>query len=130
MSGSIYIRPRLLDDLTGVAPYTPLPLFLSLHTGDPTESGSHAFEVVGGNYARYALAGVMGAADPSGFSVNTIQITYPTASADWGMITHLGVEDALIGGNMIWPGVPTLPRTITIGQPFQIPVGQLRLRIT
>jgi hypothetical protein len=32
---------------------------------------------------------------------------------------------------MVCPGAPaTLPRTITTGQPLQIPVGQLRLRLT
>jgi hypothetical protein len=31
---------------------------------------------------------------------------------------------------MVWPGAPATPRTITTGQPLQIPVGQLRLRLT
>jgi hypothetical protein len=31
---------------------------------------------------------------------------------------------------MVCPGAPAMPRTITTGQPLQIPVGQLRLRLT
>jgi hypothetical protein len=34
------------------------------------------------------------------------------ATADWGTITYLAVEDALTSGNMLWPGAP---RTITSG---------------
>lgn len=130
MSATSYGRQKIVDDLTGVAPYSPPPLYLSAHTGDPGDAGSHAHEVSAGGYARVPLAGVMGAADASGISVNTTVITLGPATADWGTITHFGIEDALSGGNMLCPGVPTMPRTITTGQPLQIPVGQLRLRLT
>lgn len=130
MSATRYARKKILDDLTGVATYAWPDLYLSAHTADPTETGSHANEVSGGGYARVPLAGVMGAADLDGFSVNTVLINFGTASADWGTITYLGIEDALSGGNMVCPGVPSTPRTITSGQPLQIPVGQLRLRLT
>ena len=125
-----YARKKILDDLTGVAAWSPPPLYLSLHTADPGEEGSHAHEVAAGGYARQPLAGVMGAADASGFSVNTSVITFGPASVEWGIITHFGIEDALAGGNMVCPGVPSLPRTIAAGQPLQIPVGQLRLRLS
>lgn len=132
MSSSTYLRRKIVDDLTGIAPYAPPALYLSAHTADPGAAGSHANEIAAGGYARIALAGVMGAADSSGISVNTTVITFGPASEDWGTITHFGIEDsAVIGaGNMLCPGVPTMPRTITTGQPLQIPVGQLRLRLT
>lgn len=130
MSTTTYGRDKLLDHLTGVAAYSPPALYLSLHTADPGEAGSHANEIAASGYARQPLAGVMGAADSEGISVNTTVITFGPAGADWGTITHLAVEDALSGGNMIWPGAPAMPRTITSGQPFQIPIGQLRLRMS
>ncbi|WP_456622140.1 MULTISPECIES: phage tail fiber protein [unclassified Bradyrhizobium] len=130
MSATSYGRQKIVDDLTGVAPYSPPPLYLSAHTADPGVAGSHAHEVSAGGYARVPLAGVMGAADASGISVNTTVITLGPATADWGTITHFGIEDSLSSGNMLCPGAPTMPRTITTGQPLQIPVGQLRLRLT
>ncbi|MBW7965321.1 hypothetical protein [Bradyrhizobium sp. BR 10261] len=130
MSSTSYLRKKMIDDLTGVASYAPPPLYLSAHSGDPGGMGSHAFEVTAGGYARVALSGVMGAADASGISVNTSVITFGPATADWGTITHFGIEDSPSGGNMLCPGVPAMPRTITTGQPLQIPVGQLRLRLT
>lgn len=128
MSATSYYRRKDLDNLTGVAAYATPTLYLSLHTADPGIAGSHAHEISGGGYARLSLAGVMGAADANGISVNTIVISIGPATVDWGTITHLGIEDAASGGNMLCAGVPTMPRTITTGQPFQIPVGQLRLR--
>jgi hypothetical protein len=130
MSATSYARRKIVDDLTGVAAYSPPPLYLSLHTADPGVSGSHAFEVSGGGYARQPLAGVMGAADADGISVNTTVINFGPASADWGTIVYLAIEDAASAGNMMSPGVPAMPRTITSGQPLQIPVGRLRLRLT
>lgn len=130
MPATSYARKKIIDDLTSVAAYSPPPLYLSAHTADPGDAGSHAAEVAGSGYARQSLAGVMGAADANGISINTTVITFGPATADWGTITHFGIEDSATGGNMLCPGVPTMPRTITIGQPLQIPVGQFRLRLT
>lgn len=128
MSATNYFDKKLLDNLTGVASYSPPTLYLGLFTADPTVAGLLTSEVTGGSYARLSLAGIMGAADPTGFCVNTSAITIGPASAAWGTVTFLGIMDALTSGNMIWPGVPSSPRTINTGQTFQIPAGQLRLR--
>jgi hypothetical protein len=132
MSATDYARRKIIDWLTAVATYTPPALYLSLHTADPTETGSHAHEIAGGGYNRQPLAGVMGAADSTGLSVNTTAITFGPATADWGTITYFGIEDSPTAGagNMICPGVPATPRTITSGQPLQIPVGRLSFRQT
>jgi hypothetical protein len=130
MSASTYLRQKLVDLVTSVASYTPPPLYLSLHTADPTAAGSHAAEVSGGGYARQSLAGKMGAANSSGISVNTVVINFGPASADWGTITHIGIEGSLSGGNMLASGAPAKPRTVTSGQPFQIPPGKLQIRLT
>ena len=132
MSATDYYRKKQLDHFTGVASYTPPALYLSLHTADPTESGSHAHEVSGSGYARLSLAGLMGAADATGFAVNTSVLIFGPASSDWGTIPFYALEDSSVigGGNMLWPGAFSSPRTIASGQPFQIPVGRLRLRMT
>jgi hypothetical protein len=129
MSATSYGRQKLGDHLTGVAVHIFPPLYLSAHLGDPGLAGSHAFEVSGAGYARQPLDGVMSAFDSDGWSVNTSIISFGPAVSNWGTIVFFGIEEAAVGGNMVWPGVPTMPRTITIGQPLQIPIGQLRLRI-
>jgi hypothetical protein len=128
MTATTYLRKKIVDLITGNASYVPPTIYLSLHTADPGVAGSHANEVSGGGYVRKSLASLMGPADSDGFSTNTAVITFPTATSDWGTIIFLAIEDAVSGGNMLAPGMPTLPRTITTGQPFQIPPGGLKLR--
>lgn len=132
MSATSYLRKKIVDSLTGIAAYTPpAALWLSLHKADPGASGSFGDEVSGGGYARVSLAGKMSAADPvTGISVNTVPITLGPATSDWGAVNFIGVNDAAVGGNMLVDGAPSLPKTITVGVPFQIPPGNLRLRLT
>lgn len=131
MSATRYLRKKEIDHLTGVATFSVPTLYLGMFTADPTELGSLANEVSGSGYARQSLAGVMGAADlTSGISINTTVINFGPASANWGTTVYLALLDALTGGNMLWPGALNQPRTITTGQPFQIPIGALRLRAT
>lgn len=130
MSASSYLRKKLADLLTSNAAYVPGTIYLSLHSADPGQSGSHAHEVTGAGYARQSLDGKMSAADAvTGISVNTVAINFGPAAVDWGTIAFIGIEDAATAGNMLVPGVPATPKTITTGQPFQIAPGNLRLRL-
>ena len=131
MTATSHLRKKIVDSLTGIAAYTPpATLFLSLHKADPGDAGSFANEVTGGGYARVSLAGKLGAADPvTGISVNTVPITLGPATSDWGTVNFIGVNDSAAAGNMLIAGAPSLPKTITVGVPFQIPPGNLRLRL-
>jgi hypothetical protein len=130
MPATSYLSQKIIDLLTSNNTYAPPALWLSLHTDDPGIAGSHAFEVTAAGYVRQSLAGIMGPADPvTGISINTSPISFGPAGAPWGTINFLGLEGALTGGTMLAPGVPSVPKTVTIGQPFQIAVGNLRLRL-
>jgi hypothetical protein len=131
MTATLYLRKKVIDDLTGVAAYAPpAALWLSLHTADPGDAGSFVNEVSGGGYARVSLAGKMSAADSAtGISVNTVAITLGPATTNWGTVNFIGLNDAATAGNMLVDASPTLPKTITVGVPFQIPPGNLRLRL-
>lgn len=131
MTATSYLRKKIVDLITGNAAYVPPAIYLSLHAGDPGQSGSHTLEVAAGGYARQALAGKMSEANPvTGISTNTAVINFGPATEDWPTITYLGIEDAATSGNMLAPGIPSNPKTIYIGQPFQIPPGNLRIRLT
>lgn len=134
MSGmTSYLQKKLLDHLTGVASYTfPSTLYLSLHTDDPTESGSHSNEVStsGTGYARVSLAGLIGAADASsGRAQNSASITFGSPSASWGTITHLGIEDASSAGNMLFWVEGSAARNVGVGQLLRLLAGQLNIRL-
>ena len=87
-----YLENKLLDSLTGVSAYTfPSTIYLALFTSDPTDTGDVSGEVSGGDYARMSLSGIFSTASgTTGTSTNTSIITFPTATASWGTITHAG----------------------------------------
>ena len=133
MSGmTSYLQKKLLDDLTGVAAYTtPAPIYLSLHTAAVTDAGSHAAEVStsGTGYARQSLAAKIGAADgTTGIAQNSDTITFGPASASWGTISHLGIEDASSAGNMLLWAQPSSAKTIASGQSFPFVASQISIR--
>lgn len=96
----------------------PTALYVSLHTADPTDTGSGT-EVSGGSYARVqrdpADANWTGASSTDGLTDNVAAITFASPSANWGVVTHFGIWDALTTGNLICYGTLTTPKTINNG---------------
>ena len=127
-----YLQKALLDAFLNITPFTmPAALYMSLHTADPGETGSHLNEVSTSStgYARQTLATKMGATDSvSGISLNTATITAGPATADWGTVSYIGIEDASSAGNQCINGAPTTAKTVTTGIPFQLVPSQLSIQ--
>lgn len=121
-----YLADAFLNEAlrnTNFAP--PATVYVSLHTSNPGKSGSHANEVTGGSYARTAVT--FGAPSTNGSyeeSKNTL-VTFPTATADWGTVTHIGIEDASAAGNMLFYGPLTASKTVQNGDTFSLPANQI-----
>lgn len=68
--------------------------YVALFTTNPTDSTTGT-EVTGGSYARVAVvrtgAGWDAASGTTATTQNTGAITFPTATADWGMVTGFGL---------------------------------------
>jgi len=96
----------------------PAALHVSLHTADPTDAGTGA-EVSGGSYARVqrdpADANWTGASATDGLTDNAAAITFPAPTANWGVVTHFGIWDAAVAGNLICYGALATPKTINNG---------------
>lgn len=109
---------------TGTAVTRPTAWYIGLFTTDPTDAGTGT-EVSGGSYVREAAT----------FSVTgdtattTAAIEWPVATASWGTITHIGVYDALSGGNLIAHAALTASKTINTDDVFRIPAGDLDITI-
>ena len=86
-------------------------VYVSLHTADPGDTG--ASEVSGGSYARAAVSRADAswnapATSGSGKAItNAGAIAFPTATADWGTVTHVGFWDAASAGTFIAGGALT-----------------------
>ena len=116
---SDYLEGQLRAHIFRTASFTkPAVLAISLHTADPTDAGSGA-EVSGGSYARVSLNPLDANWDPGtatdGITKNSVVVTFPAPTANWGVVTHFGIWDATAAGNLITYGALTTPKTINNG---------------
>lgn len=118
---SDYLEGELRKHIFRTGSFTkPTALYISLHTADPTDAGTGA-EVSGGGYARVqrdpADANWSGASATDGLTDNVAAITFPTPTANWGVVTHFAIWDAATAGNMLIHGQLTTSKTINNGDP-------------
>lgn len=130
---SDYLEGKVLDHLFGIASFTvPGTVYVGLHKGDPTDTGSSGTEVSGGSYARQSITN-----DATGWSrsVSTVSndnaVTFPTPTADWATsgneVTHVTVWDASSAGNLLYSAELTAPLIILNGGPqVSFAAGQLQ----
>lgn len=112
---------------TAAAGTGPATTYVGLLTAAPSDTGGGT-EVTGGSYARVAVtsslanwAGTQAAASTSassgtsGTTSNNASITFPTPSANWGTVTHMGIYDASSAGNLLIYAPLTVSKTVNNG---------------
>lgn len=90
-------------------------LVLSLLTGDPSDTFTGKL-ISGGGYMNAIISGW--SRDNPRELRNNQAITFPVATADWGIITHVAIRDQL--SNYMWHGPLETPVTINKGDRFTI----------
>jgi hypothetical protein len=119
---SNFLENALINATLRNTTYTsPATVYISLWTSDPTDAGSGT-EVSGGSYARTAVT--MGAPS-NGVSLNSADVTFPTATASWGTVGWIGINDALTTGNLLYHTPLDTAKTIDSGDIFKITTGNL-----
>ena len=122
MSKTNYLETQLLNHvLRNVSYSSPTTVYVALFTVAPTESGGGT-EVTGGAYARQAVT--FSSPSPDQVS-NTIDVTFPIASANWGTVVAFAIMDAASGGNMLYFANLTASRDVLINDQLRFPIGQL-----
>lgn len=121
---SDYLENALLSHILRNTAYTSpgTSVYVSLWTTNPTDAGNGT-EATGGSYARVQVTSWD--APSGGATANTGAITFPTATADWGDITHVGIHDASTAGNLLFHGALDSPKTVDNGDVFQFAAGAL-----
>lgn len=108
---------------------TPLAsLYISLHTGDPGETGSQTTsEAAYTSYARVAVARTTAGWTVTGNTAsNTAAITFPACTGSSSTVTHFGIGTALTGaGNLLASGQLTASLAISAGITPQFAIGDL-----
>jgi hypothetical protein len=125
VSFSNYLENKVLLHVFDNTAYTsPTTVYVGLFTTDPTDAGSGT-EVSGGSYARQSASFTV-----SGNTATTdAAIEFPTATATWGSITHIGIFDALTSGNLLAHSSLTAAKTIESGDVFRIPSGDIDITL-
>jgi hypothetical protein len=119
----------VLDHLfRNVALTSPTTVYVGLFTSDPTDAGSGT-QVSGGSYARVAATF---AAASNGSITTSADIEFPTATGNWGTITHIGVFSSLSGSastDLIVGGSLDVAKEILSGDTFVITTGNLTITL-
>ena len=128
---SDYLEVELRKHIFRTGSFTkPTVLAVALFTGAPSDSGGGT-EVTGGSYARVDVppldANWVGSSSTSGVTSNVNAITFTTATADWGTITHVGIFDATSSGNLLFHGALTASKTVTNGDTFSFAANALQV---
>jgi hypothetical protein len=123
---SNYLENALINVTLRATAYTaPATVYVSLWTSDPTDAGSGT-EVSGGSYARTA---VTFGAPSNGVTLNSADVTFPTATASWGTVGWIGINDALTTGNLLYHSPLDTSKTIDSGDIFKISTGNLSVTL-
>lgn len=117
-----YLENRVLDCfLRNTAAGQVATVYLALFTANPGEAAGGT-EVSGGSYARTAVT--FGAAS-SGAVSNNADVTFPTATANWGTVSHFVVFDASSGGNRLYHGDFAVAKAVNNGDTAKVLTGEL-----
>ena len=123
---SNYLETALVNATLRNTSFTsPTTVYVGLYTTSPGE-GNTGTEVSGGSYARQSAAF---AAPTDGVTTNSATLTFPTATASWGTITHIGILDALTTGNLLYYAALDVSKTIGSGDIFTISSGNLSVTL-
>jgi hypothetical protein len=123
---SNYLENALINVTLRATAYTaPTTVYVALFTSDPTDAGTGT-EVSGGAYARTA---VTFAAPSNGVTTNSADVTFPTCTLAWGIVTHIGIYDALTSGNLLYHTPLDASKTVDTGDIFKISSGSLSVTL-
>ena len=127
MSFSNYLETKVLDHVFGGAAYTaPSTLYLALFTSNPNEDASGTeVSAVGTAYVRQAATFTTTGNTAS----NTSAIEFPTATAAFGVVSHVGLMDASTGGNLLAYAALSSSKDIATGDVFRVPTGDLDISL-
>ena len=126
MSFTNFLETEILDHVFAGAAYTaPTTKYLALFTAVADGEAASVTEVTGGAYARQTVAFTTSGNTTS----NNAAVEFPTATGNWGTVTHVGVYDASSSGNLMAYAALSSNKTIETGDVFRVPSGDLDITL-
>ena len=96
---------------------------IKFYESSKLEEGTLTQEASSGAYARVQVTAWD--APSNGATQNTSAVTFPTATADWGMVSGVSNVDAASTGNVLLHGTLTTARDVKNGDVFKFNAGDL-----
>jgi len=126
---SNYLENALINATLRNTTYTsPATVYVSLWTTDPTDAGSGTeVSTVSTSYVRQS---VTFGAPSNGASLNTTAVEFPQATASYGTVGWIGINDAVSSGNLLYHSPLTTSKTIDTGDIFKIAIGSLSVTLS
>jgi hypothetical protein len=127
MSFSNTFETRVLTWVfTADAATRPTAWYVALFTTNPDEDASGTEVSTSGTaYARQSATFTVSGNE----ATNSAAVEFPTATASYGTVTHVGVFDAASAGNLIAYAALTTSKAIDTGDVFRIPSGDLDITL-
>ncbi len=127
MSFSNTFETRVLTWVfTADAATRPTAWYVALFTSNPDEDASGTEVSTSGTaYARQSATFTVSGNE----ATNSAAVEFPTATASYGTVTHVGVFDASSAGNLIAYAALTTSKAIDTGDVFRIPSGDLDITL-
>lgn len=123
-----YAERKILNNLVGHDTLGSTSMWVGLFTATPSDA-SGGTECTGGDYARKS-SGVWSTCTDSGGAVyNTATVTYTTASAAWGTVSHFALLTDSATGNMIAWATLTASRVVSTNDVAVFAVGSLTITL-
>jgi len=123
---SNYLENELLDHALGTAAFTaPSNVYLALYTTNPTDADTGT-EVSGNGYARQLTTFT---AAVSGSSASSSAESFTASGGAFGTITHVGIHDALSGGNLLFHAALPSARIVNDGESIDFAIGAVTVSL-
>lgn len=131
---SDYTEGNIIETtLRGAAFPVPAKGYIALFTADPTDANVTGNEVQLAAWAAYvrvdaALAGAIAtgwSANANGVSSNAKVLTFPANNGSSITITHMGIYDALTGGNLLYHAPLAASKTLLTGDVLSFGIGSI-----
>lgn len=126
-----YFRNLIMGNIFGTQTDVAIPTeyYLGLSKTAPNVNGANISEPSGSNYSRIPITGKL-STPSSGVISNTETLSFNKSSGSWGMATHYVVYDSESGGNLLFYGALSSPRTIDANSILVIPEGDLMISLS
>jgi hypothetical protein len=128
MAGKTYYYCDLvLNVLRNSGITAPTTIYLALLSAAPPNDGDPGTEISGGGYARQSItfSAPQAGTGQARRILSNADVIFGPATANWPQVVAAAIRDALTGGNMLYWGSLTTPKTIETGDQLRFPAGNV-----